>query len=439
MTRISKSRMDMEGGGVNNAYLRDYGESAVIDNSGTSYTIDLTQANTYHLTMTGNCTFAFSNPPAAGIHASFTLMLTQDGTAGRTATWPSSVVWSNGITPNLTATANNTDVFTFTTYDGGGNWYGFEVAQNLLLPQTYIKFGYFATGGPVVSTVDRIDYSNDTATAVAKGPVSLARFRVGSAGNSAFGYLGGGYIASPVTAYSRVDRIDYSNDTATAASKGPLTAARYWIGSTGTSASGYFGGGKNGTPIVSTVDRIDYSNDTATAVAKGPLSGVRTGVAGTGHSAFGYFGGGTASPSFTPALTLVDRIDYSNDTPALTTKGPLSLARWAFSATGNSSFGYFAGGYTASPATTYTRVDRIDYSNDTATAVAKGPLSTARFAPGGVGTSVFGYFGGGSPSPAAVTSVIDRIDYSNDTPTAAVQSHLSVARTYTAGLNHTAL
>ena len=32
----------------------------------------------------------------------------------------------------------------------------------------------------------------------------------------------------------------------------------------------HFGGGSY--PAVSTVDRIDYSNDTATAVAKGPLT-----------------------------------------------------------------------------------------------------------------------------------------------------------------------
>ena len=37
-------------------------------------------------------------------------------------------------------------------------------------------YGYFAGGWPsYYSTVDRIDYSNDTATAVAKGPLSLAR------------------------------------------------------------------------------------------------------------------------------------------------------------------------------------------------------------------------------------------------------------------------
>ena len=44
-------------------------------------------------------------------------------------------------------------------------------------------------------------------------------------------------------------------------------------------------------------------------------------------------------------------------------------------ATGNASFGYFGGGYPNKSS-----VDRIDYSNDTATASAKGPLSLGRHA-----------------------------------------------------------
>jgi hypothetical protein len=68
---------------------------------------------------------------------------------------------------------------------------------------------------------------------------------------------------------STVDRIDYSNDTATASPKGPLSLARYYLAATGNSSFGYFGGGNPG-PL-STVDRIDYSNDTATASPKGSI------------------------------------------------------------------------------------------------------------------------------------------------------------------------
>ena len=92
------------------------------------------------------------------------------------------------------------------------------------------NFGYFGGGqSPFVSTVDRIDYANDTATAAVKGPLSVARYLLAATGNSNFGYFGGGYTSVDV---STVDRIDYANDTATAVSKGPLSLARRELAAT---------------------------------------------------------------------------------------------------------------------------------------------------------------------------------------------------------------
>ncbi len=44
-----------------------------------------------------------------------------------------------------------------------------------------------------------------------------------------YGYFGGG-TPGP---FSRVDRVDYSNDTATASPKGPLSVSRYRLAATG--------------------------------------------------------------------------------------------------------------------------------------------------------------------------------------------------------------
>jgi hypothetical protein len=149
--------------------------------------------------------------------------------------------------------------------------------------------GYFGGGsdGSPSSTVDRINYSNDTGTASPKGPLSLAKIYVAATGNISFGYFGGGFVPSRST----VDRIDYSNDTAAAPSKGPLSSSRYYSAATGNASYGYFGGGRL-PASTSSVDRIDYSNDTATASPKGPLSLARFGLTATGNSNFGYFGGG---------------------------------------------------------------------------------------------------------------------------------------------------
>ena len=314
-----------------------------------------------------------------------------------------------------------------------------------------VNFGYYAGGTPgTVSTVQRIDYGNDTATASPKGPLSLARYSLSSTGNQSFGYNIGGYNhPAPVYIRSTIDRIDYSNDTATAVAKGPLSVQRDRIGSTGNADFGYAAGGYNVVPggnnWVSLIDRIDYSNDTATASPKGPLSRTRGFGCATGDSSFGYFGGGEGNNN--ENLSALDRLDYSNDTATTVDKGPLSYslrnsaassslanANPPFSpatinypegtvATSNS--GYFVAG---SPGGGDLSVlDRMDYANDTATAVARGPLSLARRQLGATSNGSSGYAGGGVIHPSPAVSTVDRFDYVNDFSTTLVKGPLAAA------------
>jgi hypothetical protein len=115
---------------INRAKLKDYSETTVIANTSTTYTIDLESGNVFNLTLTGDCTYTFSNPPASGSAGAFTLIQNQDGTGSRTVTWPASVEWAGGSAPAITSTASSTDVFTFITTDGGTTWYGFTGGQD---------------------------------------------------------------------------------------------------------------------------------------------------------------------------------------------------------------------------------------------------------------------------------------------------------------------
>ena len=82
-------------------------------------------------------------------------------------------------------------------------------------------------------------------------------------------WFGGGYGAS---LSSRVDRITYATDTATASVRGPLSGVRYKLAAAGNTTDGWFGGGYAPSTVRSTVDRITYATDTATASVRGPLS-----------------------------------------------------------------------------------------------------------------------------------------------------------------------
>ena len=99
--------------------VNGYTEGVTTANTGTAYTINITTASVQILTLTANCTYTF---PAAVAGKSFLLVQKQDATGSRTATWPAAVKWPSGTAPTLTATANKSDVFGFTS--DGTSWYG---------------------------------------------------------------------------------------------------------------------------------------------------------------------------------------------------------------------------------------------------------------------------------------------------------------------------
>jgi len=109
---------------LTNPSVNNYTEGVVaIGNTGTSQTLSLTSGTFQTATLTGNCTFTM---PTATAGKSFILILTQDSTGGRTATF-TSVKWPGGAAPTITTTATTgRDILTFVS--DGTNWYG-TIAQ----------------------------------------------------------------------------------------------------------------------------------------------------------------------------------------------------------------------------------------------------------------------------------------------------------------------
>jgi hypothetical protein len=275
------------------------------------------------------------------------------------------------------------------------------------------------------SSVDRIDFANDTVTALARGPLSFARRDHAATSNANYGWFGGGlYYPNPTTLqYTTVDRIDFSNDSPTAAiARGQLNAARYLMGSTGNANYGWFGGGYTGAGGArSIVDRVDYSNDATTARPRGLLSVARYRIAATGNNNYGWYAGGT-SPG--PSYSTVDRIDYANDSPTAASPRGTGQTGSHDSATGNANYGWFHSTFTSS-------LYRIDYSNDSPTSTSpRGPLTSTKAYLSATGNANYGWFAGGYAPVAITFSAVDRIDFSNDSPTAASPRGLLTAGRY---------
>ena len=112
---------------VDGAKLKDYSE-VVYTNTITGIThdtnINISFANVHTVSIDAlvSPTLTFGSPIASGDATSLTLFITDGATAGG-ITWPTSVKWSGGNEPALSA--SGTDVVSFTTIDGGTAWYGF--------------------------------------------------------------------------------------------------------------------------------------------------------------------------------------------------------------------------------------------------------------------------------------------------------------------------
>lgn len=114
--------------------FKNYAETAATAslNAGT-ISINLDQGTNQTVTLTENVTgiTLFGVNPNSSYTTTYTLRMIQDGTGGRTVTWPGTIIWPGGSAPTVTSTANAIDVFGFTTYDAGSTWYGFTLGQGM--------------------------------------------------------------------------------------------------------------------------------------------------------------------------------------------------------------------------------------------------------------------------------------------------------------------
>jgi hypothetical protein len=119
-----------------NAELETYfepREAAVLSGDVLVCDMLLGQAFTYTLPKSITGVQVTNVPSKANTSIGFTLVLTQGTTGGYTAAFGTFVGatarFPGGTAPNMTTTANKTDIVSYITYDNGSNWYGFVGGQ----------------------------------------------------------------------------------------------------------------------------------------------------------------------------------------------------------------------------------------------------------------------------------------------------------------------
>ena len=133
-TATPRAKVDIEG----SAKFKTYSENIeTLDISSGDVDVDLSVAQTFELTVDETVTqFTLLNPPSGS--TAFTIKVTQDTTGYSVGinTFKDSggstipVYWPGGIVPEVTTTANKTDIYSFMSFDGGSSLYGVIGGQN---------------------------------------------------------------------------------------------------------------------------------------------------------------------------------------------------------------------------------------------------------------------------------------------------------------------
>lgn len=129
------------------------GELEEITSSGAAQTLDVSVSNVYSLTLDDDCTLTLQS--SQDDTAEITLVLIQDGTGGRSLTWPDTITWESGSEPTINSEADETTVLALSTYDGGVTWYGAEFSVGY---QEYIAILNQSGSGDISETVLKDDF-----------------------------------------------------------------------------------------------------------------------------------------------------------------------------------------------------------------------------------------------------------------------------------------
>jgi len=135
-TAISSSSLLSTSAAVTSGtYIKSIGYAdtvVALGNTGTAINLDVVSGGVFTATLTGNATITLRYPVSSGA-SSFTLILTNDGTAGRTVAWAGGSFKFPGGAASLsrTTTANAIDIWVFFTPDGGTTWYGNIAMKNM--------------------------------------------------------------------------------------------------------------------------------------------------------------------------------------------------------------------------------------------------------------------------------------------------------------------
>jgi hypothetical protein len=99
------------------------GGATIHGNTSGTISVSWNNGNNQSFTLIGNTTISLFTSP--GVSTTYHLVFTQDGTGGRTVTWPSGIKWASGTTPVISSSAGAITVVTLIYGMDGFNYLGY--------------------------------------------------------------------------------------------------------------------------------------------------------------------------------------------------------------------------------------------------------------------------------------------------------------------------
>ena len=235
------------------------------------------------------------------------------------------------------------------------------------------------------------EYTND---AITTGKyLSVNRYSLASAGNSELGLFAGGNNHSPAGAYATVDKYFFATRTLTAG--GSMPSVRLEAAGASNSVQAVFRNGRSETgAYLRSTHKYLYAS--ATWAAGAASTSDRRFTAAAGNSTLAIYDSGFYGTLIT------DKYVHATDSQQTGTSLAADKTAYARSATGNSSYGYFAGGTYNSASVKW--VDKYNYSSDVRTSITVLPTDMA---------SGFGY-GHTQTGYLSMGNDIKKLDYATD-------------------------
>ena len=294
-----------------------------------------------------------------------------------------------------------------------------------------------------ISSIYRYDFSNETFQSI--NNLSISQGRIATFSNDIFGWLLGGCVNSPTqTSTSNVERLSLFNDTTAISPRNVLSKNIGAAASAKTPQYGYVIGGyaRNTLPTnatYSTIDRLDLYNDSVIISERVSMaSNSSSEWASVQNDTYFWINGGTTITSPQTFSSRVLRLVFSSDTSQVEQRVTSGLAKARLASVYDTTHGWFGGGQSSVGPTfsVISIVDRLTFSSDTSALSSRGSLSVARQYLSATQDSTYGWFFGGATNPISAFSTVDRITFASDTGTAAARGDYPTSAYGTSGMSN---